>query len=734
MPKTLNKILLITGLVILFCAILILIHHFNFPPVEIVNFWLYKLLILLIPISIALVFINFIVRLFLPTQVWLKWISLFIIVSYLLLLLVIAISNRFNFSKREIIYLGIALLIALVFIVLIFFVKNRVITIITNGIVMLLIVLKAVVAMVIIIDEIDYEYDFYKDNHIAYVGFDSHKKVIVHQKKNSYNKRLRLINKNSGKLIRFSKKIELSDLNGIWLACNDDGIPIEKNSYYNGELLAKLPFVPEYAALVSNSDSLDVALSGDKSILMIDGILKVFSNIYITDKEDLIITSSGISEHSSIKSGVEGWNVIYLENCNGVSIKNMIFELNASPFQEQGIINIKNCRNINISNNFFVGKGKYLIYVDKLSEDITISNNRFENFEEFAICTEDPVVTNKDNEFYINHLEDEAKGLLIKSLELDNEDILRIIDYAQDDLYSGYFSGTNTIFGQEIFLGFKGGLYDLYFAAGLRNGIEKCSLEEFNIEEDCEYPYCGNLFTLVSKGISPFILNSDKSNDKWGWRSDADYREDKFLHINPNFISWIGSTIDIHPELNLPGRNITLGSLYDNTYKRTFRMFVETYLHMHYSDNFQLNMAIEEYKEVSDRDPYEFRGYLYQSFGHILTDYNIYEEEDEKLGYSDIEYNDEDEFENMEYQEMEFTDDVDGEYHQEEPEEEYYTFPFSKGYSNCYVSDCIGFWIRRKIDGSAESLFNLLAVNMMKFDEDWMREQYSKYGVNYKSE
>lgn len=724
MSKILNKILIVTGIVFLLSSLLVLIHHINFPPIEIVSFGLYKLLLFLIPISVAVVFITFIIRLFLQNQEWLRWISLFIIVSYIILLAIFSIVQNFNFSKGETITLSVALLIAAVFTSLILFVKNRVVKIVFNGIVLLPMVLKAIVAIVIINNEVDYEYDFYKDNRIEFVGFDSPSKVIVAQKRNSYNERMRLTNKNSGKLIRISKKFEPSDLNGTWLACNEDGIAIEKNRYYNGELLAKLPFVPEYAVLVSEHDSLDFALSVDKPIIMINGTLNVYSNIHISNKENLTITSSGISEHASIKSGAEGWSVIHLENCNDISIKKLVFELNASPYQEQGIINIRNCRNIEISDNFFVGKGKYIIYIDELSEDINISNNRFENFEDFAICSENAVVTYKDNEFYLNGVEEMSKGLLVKSIELDNDDVLKIINYAQDELSQGFYSGTNTIQGQDIYLEFKGGLYDLYYYAGLRDGFEKCSFEEFSIAEDCEYPYCKNLFTLVSKGISPFILNSDKSDDKWGWQSDADYREDKFLHINPKFISWIGSTINIHPELNIPGRNISLGDLYNYTYQRTFRMFIETYLYMHHSDNFQLSMSIEEYKQVSDRDPYQFRGYLHEAFGHILTDYNIYEEEEEESEYTEDGYDSE-----GEYEEIEYADDEETEYHDEEPEEEYYKFPYLNGYGNCYVSDCIGFWIRRTIDGSAESLYNLLSSNMEKFDEEWMREKYAEYEV-----
>jgi hypothetical protein len=333
MSKILNKILIVTGIVILLSSLLVLIHHINFPPIEIVSFGLYKLLLFLIPISVAVVFITFIIRLFLPNQEWLRWVSLSIIVCYIIMLAIFSIVQNFNFSKGEIITLSVALLIAAVFSSLILCVKNKVVKIVFNGIVLLPMVLKAIAAIIIINSELDYEYDFYKDNRIVYVGFDSPKKVVIHQNKNSYNERLRLINKDSGKLIRISKKFKPSDLNGTWLACNEDGIAIEKNRYYNGELLAKLPFVPEYAVLVSDIDSLDIALSSDKSIIMIEGTLNVFSNIYITDKEDLTITSSGIFEHASLESGAEGWNVIHLENCNHVSIKNMVFKLNASPYQ-----------------------------------------------------------------------------------------------------------------------------------------------------------------------------------------------------------------------------------------------------------------------------------------------------------------------------------------------------------------------------------------------------------------
>lgn len=722
MTKILNNSLLILGVIAVISALLILMNYFNFPPLEIVNFELFKACFLLIPISVGIIFVNFIIRLFLPNHAWLKWVSLAIIFVCLIFLIGIWIAEGFYFSKGETIVSIIILLIALTFAAVILLIKNRVVRIIANGIVMLPVIIISIAATAIIVDEIEYEYDFYKDEYLAYVGFDMPGKNVVKQRKNIYTSRYRLVNKNPGKLIRVSKKFKESDLNDTWLICNEDGIPVGKNRYYEGELLASLPFVPEYAALITTPDSFDMALSGDKSILMVEGTMTTYSSINIANKKNLTITSSGQSQHASIEAGSKGWTVINLDNCQDIVIKNLIFKLRASPYKEGGIINIRNCKNIEIINNFFVGEGKYLIYIDKLSENITISDCRFENYDEFAIFSEKIMINKEDNEFYRNGIADVSKGLYVKGLTLDNENVLKIIEYAMEDQYSGYFAGSTSIQDQQVLLNFKGGLYDCYYAAGVRDGIEKYMEEDYKIKEGCDYSYCGNLLTLFSKGIAPFIRNSDNSDDTWGWRVNADYREDKFLHVNPRFISWLGSVIDLTPDMELPAKSITLGQIYDNTYQRTFRMFTDVYLYMNFSENFYLDKAIEEYKEVSDRDAYEFRGYLHEEYGNILTDYNIYEKEDDD--YSEDEYYNEGNDNELE--------DVDGEvaeYYEGEPEEESYEFPFSNGYSNCYVSDCIGFWIRRTIDGSAESLYNILRTNMEKFDEEWMREKYDKYGI-----
>ncbi len=737
MIKILNRSMLILGGAMLVVLLLFFGNEYNILPIEIISDWLHMMIIAAIPGLTAIFFVAVIIRLFFGIPVWIRWMAIVLIILVIAFPVAIWVLEDFHFSHSETVIFFIFLGIALAFLFLYIWLKNKIVRVVLNVIVFLPMTFASISICFFLLEGLSPEHDFYHDEQISYEGTERPNKnnVVVKQLKGSYgNTRFRLVHRNAGKIIRFSKALEESDLNGVWLVCNEESIPVEKKRYYNGEILESLIYVPEYAALVSNADSLENAISGKKELILVSGELPLYTSLNITDKKGLTITSAGKDDYSSIASKGQGWIVFNLVNCSDITIKRLQLNLKASGYTDEGIINLRNCKDIRIMDNKFLGQGRYMVYIDEKCENITLNDNRFEHYDNFAVCSEKPVYSSSGNEFYQWDKEDNSSGILIKSVALNDENILKLVNFSLSDQYASDFSGTTHINNQEINTGFREGLTDLYYDAGIRAGLNMLSTEIYELPEECDYPYCENLLPLFSKGIAPFIRDPDKSTDTWGWLNDVDYREDKFLHVNVQFIEWIESAIQLSPDMILPGKNITLGEIYTAAYQNTFRMFVETYLYMNFGKDFSLEDATDNYKLASERDIYSFRGYLYHEFGSVLTDYNPDIPNDPEI----------DSEEGYDQEQREYDEAVEGEdpgdYAQEgddqeydeydgEGDGEYYELPPGNGYHNYYVSDCVGFWIRRTIDGSAKSIYELLRINMEKFDREWMLEKYKEYSV-----
>jgi hypothetical protein len=736
MIKILNRAMLIIGALMFIVLLLFFGNEYNILPFEIISDGLHMVIIVAIPGLTTIFFIAVIVRLLFGIPPWIRWMTIVLIILVIAFPLAIWVFEDFHFSHSEMVIFFIFLGVALTFLSLYIWLKNKVVRIVLNVLVLLPMTFASISTCIILLEEIKPKYDFYHDEQISYEGTEAPNKnnVVVKQKKGSFGKsRFRLVHRNAGRIIRFSKAFEEPDLNGVWIVCNDEGIPVEKKRYYKGEILESLVYVPEYAAQVLCADSLENALSGNKELILVKGELQLYTGLNITDKKGLTITSAGKDEYSSIESKGQGWIVLNLVNCSDITIKRLQLNLKASGYSDMGIINLRNCKDIRIFDNKFLGQGRYLVYIDEMCENIQIKDNRFEQYDNFAVCSEKPVFSSSGNEFYKLGKEDNSSGILIKNLIISNENILQLADFSQSNQYASDYLGTARINGQDINTGFKGGLTDLYYDAGIRAGLTMLSTDKFRLPEECDYPYCENLLPLFSKGIAPFIRDPDKSTDTWGWQNDVDYREDKFLHVNVKFIEWIESAIQLSPDMVLPGKNISLGEIYTAAYQNTFRMFVETYMYMNFDNNFSLDSAVDNYKSASEREIYSFRGFLYHEFGAVLTDYNPDISEYSETDSEEAPDQEGESYEAVEGEDFEgYTGEGGGQEHAEyegESEEQYYELPYGNGHYNYFVSDCVGFWIRRTIDGSAKSIYELLRINMEKFDREWMLEKYKEYGV-----
>lgn len=153
-----------------------------------------------------------------------------------------------------------------------------------------------------------------------------------------------------------------------------------------------------------------------------------------------------------------------------------------------------------------------------------------------------------------------------------------------------------------------------------------------------------------------------------------------FRKVNPDAINWIASNLipDPSTELQVEG-SPTVATIYSENFQRIGRLLVETHQFLAYSG--EAGILKTEYEEAMDDDGFHGPSWLEEKFENVLVD---------KYG------------------------------------PEYTTATFGKP----LPPQMIGFWLRREMDGSADTIWSALQDFMKVYDEQWFNETMQGWQAN----
>lgn len=633
---------------------------------------------------------------------WTRWVPFGFFTLLLLLSILLFIDESKYIRIEEIIMFSLIGFFGLGGALTMFFIKKLHVTKwISFG---LFIILSGFCLISSIAASLDKEYIF-TDDYILYENLENPRLMVIKQSGKYYTTRTRII-KNTNFFVRYSTPFTTKKLNGRWKGFDEFGNAITINTYENGVIVKREPVLPENAELINTSDSLLLlaAEPGKDRYICLEGDFLVERALKIKGAKNITIVKPGNIDMPLINSNYNNHTSIVLENCENVIIDSIAFSLCSKYNKEPGIINIINCSSIMIKNCYITGNAKYAIYVDEKSSNIIIRYNNISDYKSHGVYLSADNTWISDNQFTKADERDYYTDFKAKKLKLTQDDYLQLIKSALEESDEYAFAGgpPELTVSNVDFTTFLGGPADLYYYVGIYNSMVTYFTERYGDNASCRTGYCANLFYKLS-GIHPFITEKSMSSDKWGW----DEYGALFKHVNPDFVDWIGDNMILPPERKIAGTS--LQEIYNYIFSRFFQLMTETYLYL--QKNFDIDEAVNNYKYAADE--YTVQYHLSQTYSGVLNKYNVenfvyYEDEGEYYDEYDEEYD------NGEYYDSE------GEYY-----EDYYDY-----YYPYYMTqaDCVGFWLRRIIDGSADKIFKVLAKFMETYDSEWFEGISVHYG------
>jgi hypothetical protein len=154
------------------------------------------------------------------------------------------------------------------------------------------------------------------------------------------------------------------------------------------------------------------------------------------------------------------------------------------------------------------------------------------------------------------------------------------------------------------------------------------------------------------------------------------YRENKqlpFASINPDFIEWVDNKGLPEPDAQFYGQSVK--QIYNAMFRKNIWILFAAHQYLNHDDFFQ--KEVDHYKAAMEKEGFQGVNWLWDTYGNAdLTD-SFFVIIDQKF-----------------------------------PNNENETFYFSQDMA-------IGFWLRRKMDGSDEKLWSLVQNMIRKYDDDW---------------
>ena len=562
----------------------------------------------------------------------------------------------------------------------------------------------------------------WEDSYILYQSLDNKKLKVINQVGDYGQKRARLI-KDSKLPIRYSKRFKRNELNGRWEGYDEFGNIISKNTYKDGVIIVREPVIPNYAELISNVDSLLIIFENptEDKYICLEGNFFFERPFKIKGAKNITLTKPDNVNSPILNSNYDGHYAIIIENCENITIDSLKLNLSSNYNKEPGIITIINCKNVIIRNCIITGQAKYAIYVDENNSNIIIKNNVFDRgYTSYGVKLSAQNTTLAYNSFFSLNRRDYLTDIDIPGAKLNRNKIPKLIKSALEKAEPYPFAETerNIKIGDKWITLFLGDPSDFFYYCGIYDVLDKYFADSYGSDMDCMYSYCFNLLYKMT-GISPFITDVSKIKDKWAIADN----EPKFNIVNPAFIEWMRENLLISPETEVAG--VSMQELYNGSFYRFFRLMTETYLYLHYE--LDVDEEIRFYKRSTN--DYYLTSKLYNRYKDILQDYNTNE-------YSQLDGEEEEEYEEEYYDEGDYYEEGyegdygnEGEYYEEGDgyyEENYYDHsPFFMD-----ANECMGFWLRREIGGSAAKLFDMLAEFIELYDTEWFEETSIKYGYS----
>ncbi|MBN1182721.1 MAG: right-handed parallel beta-helix repeat-containing protein [Bacteroidales bacterium] len=714
---------------------ILLLDQITDLPYEIRSSFIHFLYYKFTPAFLFLGSIGFIIKsIMAKSKPWTKWLSIgiFAFFTFTLGIRFILFGGSINKDERMVVY--ILTIICVVCIVSILFVKKYTITRwISFGLWIIITFFSGIMTIAVITQ--GGAPSLYQDDYVIYQSLENKKFKVVHQTGKYGQTRIQMI-KNSKMPIRHSEYFMPEELNGRWSGYDEFGNLVSINTYKDGQITAREPVVPENAELIGNIDSLLLTLNNPTQdrYICLEGNFFLERPFKIKGAKNITITKPLNVSNPIINSNYDGHNALVFENCENIILDSLNLNLSSNYNKEPGIINIINCSNIMIRNSDITGKAKYAIYIDNNSSGIIIKNNTISGYSSDGIYLSAENTTISENSFSRLDKEDYYTDIKIPSGKLSQKDITQLIRTSLENTDDYPFAKTEQVvkIGDNWLTIFLGGPSDLYYYAGIYEALNSYYSNKYGSDMGCRYNYCYNILYKIS-GVQPFITDVSKIKDKW-----AIYEgEPKFGIVNPDFIDWMRNNFLISPETKVA--SVKLQELYDEVFFHFFRMLTESYLYFH--QNYNLDDEISYYK--GNASDYNLTNALYQKYNGILPEYdtegyNQYEEGDyiEEEGES---YEGEGEYqegyEGEQYEGGEYEGDSyegEGEYYGDEGEGDYYEGDYYYNNTPFFMKqyECVGFWLRREIDGSADKLFKLLADFVKIYDSQWFNELSIKYGYS----
>lgn len=707
--KKVLTIVLITSMAVAFIFIGLLVineNHIIKFPYEIRSNFILNLYYGIVPIFLLIIFSTVSIKSIITKSFkWTRWLSFIVVIIFMIPLVMITFEKGIlgTFEKLMVLLFG---LIFTGILALLLVIKKRKWT---KWLCFSLFIILAFLSVFGIVDSYESKRQVYTDDYVRMVKEENPKFKIVEQIKvrmYSQDTRERFI-KETWFFIRYSKPYTLESLNGIWKGYDRLGNLATYNVYENGNIISSLPIIRENEKYISDLDTLLSVLKSKEEgkIYVLDGEFKLKRQLHIRNKEGISFYKSINKSNPEFSSDKNSNIALVLENCSNLVFDGINFNLNNTSGETAGIISIINCNNIIIRNCTISGRSKYGIFVDKKSKNINISNNRITSYRSFAIAVNNDNVRCDDNSYFRFERNDNYRNLLINDFNFNTSVVKKIIARAlvNSEEYA-FHTGTETIKAGDKKIGmFMGGLTSLYYNVGLHTALDNFFSIDYGSDTDCNYNFCSNVLSIFSKGIPVFNEKKPTKQNK-GW-----FKNDKpmFNHYNPRFFEWLKDKIP-SPEVSVLG--VDMQMIYDNVFQRFFHLMTESYLLL--QNEYDIDDEIREYKYRAEK--YEAIEFLYSNYSGVLTDYN----------YSSYEWNND--YEEGEYDEGGYDGYEENEegYGEEEYYEEYDDGAYY-GYQQYYISDfmspadCMGFWLRRHIDGSSDKLWEVLQVFMKEYDPVW---------------
>ncbi|MCT4615049.1 MAG: hypothetical protein N4A49_09275 [Marinifilaceae bacterium] len=384
---------------------------------------------------------------------------------------------------------------------------------------------------------------------------------------------------------------------------------------------------------------------------------------------------------------------IIIKNSENIRINGIC----VSGKDKEAIVKIIDSRDINIQEIKLIGFGNNGINIDSLSKEIRISDIEFDREIKHGIIAYSHNIDLNNIQKYTSSSDLGHRVIVLKDVKFDKKYLSQMLDKALT-YYGKEDEKANSLKYNNVYCDlFKGNISDMFGSLRIVNAGNYILKNNYTAEETAKYSYAQNILEWISG--EPLFLPDAISSNRLAYRAGNNGR---FSFANPELFDYLSN--NFIPKANTKISQYSYQQIYNSVFRKIARDYYSIYKQWKQNDSkTKLLSKSSKYIEFKDKGNYanmnNFLYYTHISKIGLKTRESFY---DDEIVKDKGEY-----YQNANISEWDTYIELDDNEHLN-----------LKNYANI-----LSFWLRRDIDGSANSIFKFLKNILNTYDKSWIEKQ-----------